>query len=79
MEPTSLVFATITAFKEVFLLSRVIYRAAISGKHVLAERSDLHQEFYRELLFLRDFGVRFLQNPSENLDKVSRCPSVVRC
>jgi hypothetical protein len=71
MEPVSLAFATITVFKEVFLLSRAVYHIIKSSKHAVNEQNDLHIEFYHELLFLRDFGARFLQSSSaQELDEV---------
>lgn len=71
-EPIGLTMSAVTTFKEVFLLSRAIYRIIKSTKHAANERRDLHVEFYHEVLFLRDFGRRFFQDPSyASFDKVS--------
>ena len=61
-EPVSLAFACVDMFKEVFLLSRAVYRLLKSSKHAATERGDLQADIYHELLFLRDFGNRFLQD-----------------
>ena len=72
VEPVSLAFACVTAFKEVFLLSKAIYRATKSVPYAREERRDLHVEFYHELLILRDFGQRFLLDAHNSpLDEVS--------
>jgi hypothetical protein len=71
-EPVSLAFACVEAFKEVFLLSRAVYRILKSSKQEATERRDLQAEFYHELLFLRDFGNRFLRAPNSlGRDEVS--------
>jgi hypothetical protein len=61
-EPVGLALSAATSFKEVFLLSIVIYRMIKSTRHAANERRDLHVEFHHETLFLRDFGLRFLKD-----------------
>ncbi|MDT5029511.1 MAG: hypothetical protein QOE61_5948, partial [Micromonosporaceae bacterium] len=61
-DPVPVVLSASTTFKEVFLLSQVIYRLIKSTRHATNERRDLHVEFRHEVLFLRDFGRRFLED-----------------
>jgi len=62
VEPVGLVPSAVTTFKEVFLLSLAIYPLIKSTQHATNERYDLRVEFYHEILLLRDFGWRFLDD-----------------
>lgn len=54
--------AVFSAFKEVYLLSRFIYRTVGSAQHSITQRETLQTEFKIEMLWLRSFGRLYLQN-----------------
>ncbi|KAF1815842.1 hypothetical protein P152DRAFT_446850 [Eremomyces bilateralis CBS 781.70] len=70
MEPLSLAFAAVTVFKAVFLLSPTIYKVIEPANNAVPEKLKLCIDFHHEVLFLRDFGQRFLANSEfGSLDK----------
>jgi hypothetical protein len=73
-DPVSLTLALITAFKEVYLLSRCIYRACESAKASEEERAKLRQDLRFELIYIQSFGRYYLKSKSiaddDRLDKV---------
>lgn len=78
MDPFGLtvgVVGLITSFKEVWLLSRCLYRACESARASDEEREKLRKDMLYELDTLRSFGRFYLQNGSitgdERLDDVS--------
>lgn len=61
MDPFSLTLGLITAFKEVYALSRCIYRACESARASDEEREHLRKILRFELLSVQSFGRRYLK------------------
>lgn len=61
MDPLSLTLSLITAFKEVYLVSKFIYHTMASARHSDTERESLRKEFRFEFLFVQSFGQYFLK------------------
>lgn len=61
MDPLSLTLGLITAFKEVYALSRCIYRACESARASDEEREHLRKILRFELLSVQSFGRRYLK------------------
>lgn len=61
MAGVELAFATVTVTKEVYLLSRFVVRTAKSAAHSIPERIALQNELDFEHLYIRSFGLLFLQ------------------
>lgn len=74
-DPLSLTLSLLTAFKEVYLISRCIYRACETAKASDEERTRLRKDIRFELLYLQSFGRYYLKNDgaanSTKLDAVS--------
>ncbi|MCJ1415984.1 hypothetical protein MMC32_002319 [Xylographa parallela] len=60
MEAVGLGFAVLSTCKEVFLLSRTLYKLIQSARGALVESQELHVQFYHEIVFLQAFGSQFL-------------------
>ncbi|MCJ1396049.1 hypothetical protein MMC18_008936 [Xylographa bjoerkii] len=60
MEAAGFGFAVFSTCKEVFLLSRALYKLIQSARGALIESQDLHVQFYHEIVFLQAFGSQFL-------------------
>ncbi|MCJ1283330.1 hypothetical protein MMC26_002658 [Xylographa opegraphella] len=68
MEAAGLGLAVYATCKEVFLLSRALYKLIQSAKAALIESHDIHVQFYHEIVFLQAFGNQFLASEeSRNL------------
>jgi len=55
MEPASLSLAVVAAFKEVYFVSRFVYKLANSAKHYREEQHELLVEFRQQFLYLKTF------------------------
>jgi hypothetical protein len=62
MEGAGLGLAVVTTFKELYLISKFIYRVIHSVRNSKTERQDLEQEFHLELLYLQSFGHLIITN-----------------
>ena len=62
MDPLSLTLGLITAFKEVYLLSRCVYRACESARASDEERWKLRRDLRYELIYVQSFGRFYLKN-----------------
>ncbi|MCJ1378520.1 hypothetical protein MMC17_001619 [Xylographa soralifera] len=60
MEAAGFGFAVFSTCKEVFLLSRALYKLIQSARGALIESQDLHVQFFHEIVFLQAFGNQFL-------------------
>lgn len=61
MDPLSLTLGLVTAFKEVYLISKFIYHTMASARHSDTERESLRKEFRLEFLYVQSFGRYFLK------------------
>ncbi|KAF2183705.1 hypothetical protein K469DRAFT_667957 [Zopfia rhizophila CBS 207.26] len=62
MEPASLALAAFTSFKEVYLVSRFVYRVNVSRRNATPERKLLQSKFRYEVLFLQSLGHCFFRS-----------------
>lgn len=62
MEGAGLGLAVVSTFKELYLISKFIYRVIHSVRNSKTERQDLEQEFHLELLYLQSFGHLIITN-----------------
>jgi hypothetical protein len=62
MDGVSLGLSVLTTFKELYLISKFIHRTFSSVKNSKAEREDLEEEFYHEVLYLQSFGQLIVTN-----------------
>ena len=62
MESASL---AVSAYKDVYLISKFLYKTAISAKHYKEERNDLLLEFRTEFLCFRAFWKILVDNDGE--------------
>ena len=70
MDPVSiagLALAAFTTLKEVYLLSRFVYRVCRSAAHHIEERTELSHELMHELLFAISFRFVFLEDDGVSL------------
>ena len=65
MEAAGFGFAVFATCKEVFLISRALYRLIQSARGALIESQDLHVQFYHEIIFLQAFGNQFLASEQD--------------
>lgn len=55
MEAASLALGVVAAFKDLYYVSRFVYRTACSAKHYRDEQRALLLEFRHEFLYLKTF------------------------
>lgn len=55
MEPFSLILGVVAAFKDIYFVSRFVYRTACSARHYREEQRELLIEFRHEFLYLITF------------------------
>ena len=77
MDPASFSFAVITAFKEVYLLSKFVCNTLTSVSNYKSEQRELATEFFLEFTYTRSFGRLFLQGLGMNADDAQNTVSKI--
>ena len=62
MDGASLAFATVTVFKEIYLVSKFVYKKISTVNNHITEKEVLIKNFYWEFLYLRSFHAVLLQS-----------------
>ena len=74
MDPASLSLGVLTAFKEVYLVAKFVYKTAASAKHHSSEQRTTLAEFHYEFLYIHSFRQVLLLHKSKivNEDQLNK-------